>query len=141
SLGSNLEPSIDGWENLFAAFISIIGLLLFLYLIGILQTYMQLDTARIQAYRHNMKVKQEMEKKDNDIELWLSKNGIPKNLINDIKSKIMNKVPQELEENRDADMDKIFSILPSNLQNQIMDYMQTPDESGTEDGRDRVVVI
>ncbi|XP_034203524.1 cyclic nucleotide-gated ion channel 1-like [Prunus dulcis] len=141
SLGSNLEPSIDGWENLFAAFISIIGLLLFLYLIGNLQTYMQLDTARIQAYRHNMKVKQEMEKKDNEIELWLSKNGIPKNLINDIKSKIMNKVRQELEENRDADMDKIFSNLPSNLQNQIMDYMQTPDESGTEDGRDGVVVI
>ncbi|KAK9913307.1 hypothetical protein M0R45_037127 [Rubus argutus] len=45
SLGSNLNPSINAWENTFVAFISIIGLLLFLYLIGNLQTYMQLDTA------------------------------------------------------------------------------------------------
>lgn len=37
SLGSNLQPSISTWENLFAAFISVIGLLLFLYLIGNLQ--------------------------------------------------------------------------------------------------------
>ncbi|XP_068314860.1 cyclic nucleotide-gated ion channel 1-like [Pyrus communis] len=37
SFGSNLEPSADGWENLYAVFISISGLLLFLYLIGNLQ--------------------------------------------------------------------------------------------------------
>ncbi|PRQ58947.1 putative Ion transport domain-containing protein [Rosa chinensis] len=37
SLGSNLEPSTNTWENLFAVSISIIGLLLFLYLIGNLQ--------------------------------------------------------------------------------------------------------
>ncbi|XP_048446516.1 cyclic nucleotide-gated ion channel 1 [Pyrus x bretschneideri] len=37
SLGSNLEPSVDGWENLYTVFISITGLLLFLYLIGNLQ--------------------------------------------------------------------------------------------------------
>ncbi|KAB2616553.1 hypothetical protein D8674_023141 [Pyrus ussuriensis x Pyrus communis] len=37
SLGSNLEPSVDGWENLYTVSISITGLLLFLYLIGNLQ--------------------------------------------------------------------------------------------------------
>lgn len=37
SLGSNLQASINTWENLFAASISVIGLLLFLYLIGNLQ--------------------------------------------------------------------------------------------------------
>lgn len=37
SLGSNLQPSINTWENLFAASISVIGLLLFCYLIGNLQ--------------------------------------------------------------------------------------------------------
>lgn len=37
SLGSNLQPSVDTWENLFAALVSVLGLLLFLYLIGNLQ--------------------------------------------------------------------------------------------------------
>ncbi|KAL6281001.1 hypothetical protein ACE6H2_017882 [Prunus campanulata] len=37
SFGQNLETSTYAWENLFAVFISIIGLLLFLYLIGNLQ--------------------------------------------------------------------------------------------------------
>ncbi|XP_021831118.1 cyclic nucleotide-gated ion channel 1-like, partial [Prunus avium] len=98
SLGSNLEPSVDGWENLFAAFISIIGLLLFLYLIGNLQTYMQLDTQRIEAHRHKMKVERKMKERDKETELWLSANGIPKRLHKDMKLKIMEKVQQELEE-------------------------------------------
>ncbi|ONI24099.1 hypothetical protein PRUPE_2G223700 [Prunus persica] len=123
SLGSNLEPSIDGWENLFAAFISIIGLLLFLYLIGNLQTYMQLNTARREDHRHKMKVERKMEKKDPETELWLSKNGVPKRLINDIKSQMMVKVRQEVEVDRDADLDYIFSILPSTLQMRIKQYM------------------
>ncbi|KAL6290827.1 hypothetical protein ACE6H2_008337 [Prunus campanulata] len=132
SLGSNLEPSVDGWENLFAASISIIGLLLFLYLIGNLQTYMQLDTARIEAYRHNMKVKQKMEKKDNETELWLSENGIPKRLQKGLKLKIMEKVQQELEENRDADLDYILSILPLDLQSQITDHKHRHEMKGRE---------
>ncbi|XP_020413013.1 protein CNGC15b [Prunus persica] len=115
SLGSNLEPSVDGWENLFAAFISITGLLLFLYLIGNVQTYMQLDTQRIEAHRHKMKMEQKMEEKGRETELWLSKNGIPKKF----KSQIMGKVRQELEENRDADLDYIFTILPLDLQTRI----------------------
>ncbi|CAL9007920.1 unnamed protein product [Prunus brigantina] len=126
SLGSNLEPSVDGWENLFAAFISIIGLLLFLYLIGNLQTYMQLDTQRIEAHRHKMKVERKMKERDKETEeteLWLSENGIPKRLHKDAKLKIMEKVQQELEENRNADWDYILSILPKNLPSQITKYM------------------
>ncbi|KAL5537888.1 hypothetical protein UlMin_045292, partial [Ulmus minor] len=42
SLGSNLETSSDIWENFFAVFISLSGLLLFVYLIGNLQIYLQL---------------------------------------------------------------------------------------------------
>ncbi|KAK9913347.1 hypothetical protein M0R45_037165 [Rubus argutus] len=45
SLGSNLQTSTNTWENLFATLISILGLLLFLYLIGNLQMYMQTDVA------------------------------------------------------------------------------------------------
>ncbi|VVA39632.1 PREDICTED: cyclic nucleotide-gated ion channel, partial [Prunus dulcis] len=75
-------------------------------------------------HRHEVKVNRKMEKKDNQTELWLSENGIPKNLINDIKQLIMDKVRQELEEDGDADLDYIFSILPPNLQIRIKKYMQ-----------------
>ncbi|KAL6131342.1 hypothetical protein ACLB2K_069718 [Fragaria x ananassa] len=121
SLGSNLQPSTNTTENLFVAFVSIIGLLLFIYLIGNLQTYLQLDTARIEVHRHKMKVEGKLEKIDTEIELWLSKNGIPKRTMKDIKSKIMLKVRQELEENRDVDVDQdLISILPLKLQNHII---------------------
>lgn len=79
---------------------------------------MQLDTQRIEAHRHNMKMEQKMEGKGREIELWLSENGIPKELHN-MKSKIMNKVRQELEENRDADLDHIITTLPSEIQKHI----------------------
>ncbi|KAB2598157.1 hypothetical protein D8674_001077 [Pyrus ussuriensis x Pyrus communis] len=37
SFGSNLEPSVNGWENLYSVCITTTGLLLFLYLLGNLQ--------------------------------------------------------------------------------------------------------
>ncbi|ONI24105.1 hypothetical protein PRUPE_2G224000 [Prunus persica] len=121
SLGSNLQPSVDGWENLFAAFTSIIGLLLLLYLIGNLQTYMQLGTQRTEAHRHRMNMEQKMKEKDKETDLWLSANCIPKGLHEDMKLKIMEKVQQEVEENRNADLDYILSILPLDLQSYIKD--------------------
>ncbi|XP_008233515.1 PREDICTED: cyclic nucleotide-gated ion channel 1-like [Prunus mume] len=121
SFGSNLEPSINGWETLFAACTSIIGLLLFLYLIGNLQAYMQFDTTRIEAHRHKMKVKRKMKEKGQEIELWLF--GIPEWLKKDIKPLIMDKVRQELEEDRDADLNFILSTFPSENQIQIKSAM------------------
>ncbi|KAI5346256.1 hypothetical protein L3X38_014135 [Prunus dulcis] len=85
SLGSNLQRS-STWENLYAAFISVIGLLLFLYLTGNLQTYMQSE-------------------------------------LQELKSKIMKKVKQELEQDRDVDVEKILSILPLRLQTYINSCM------------------
>ncbi|KAK9942877.1 hypothetical protein M0R45_008521 [Rubus argutus] len=41
SFGSNLKTSTYAWENLFVALISISGLLVFIYLLGHLQTFMQ----------------------------------------------------------------------------------------------------
>lgn len=71
-----------------------------------------------------MKVEGKLEKIDTEIELWLSKNGIPKRKMKDIKSKIMLKVRQELEENRDVDVDQdLISILPLKLQNRIKSCM------------------
>ncbi|XP_021803176.1 uncharacterized protein LOC110747287 [Prunus avium] len=123
SLGSNLQPSTNTWENLFVVFISIIGLLLFIYLIGNLQTYLSLDTTRIEAHRHKMKIKRKMEEKGQELELWLPKNGIPEKSHKNIKLQMMEKVEQEFEENRDVDLDNFLSTLPSDLENQIKSYM------------------
>nr|XP_011469682.1 PREDICTED: uncharacterized protein LOC101302215 isoform X1 [Fragaria vesca subsp. vesca]XP_011469683.1 PREDICTED: uncharacterized protein LOC101302215 isoform X2 [Fragaria vesca subsp. vesca] len=108
SLGSNLQTSVNTWENLFAASISIIGLLLFIYLIGNLQTYMQLETSRRATHRWNMKIHKKMEEKGEAVERWLSNNGIPLSR----KPYIMKRVQVELEEERDVDTENIFSILP-----------------------------
>ncbi|KAI5346207.1 hypothetical protein L3X38_014086 [Prunus dulcis] len=118
SLASNLEPSSNTWEILFVACISIIGLLLFVYLIGNLQTYVLLDTERLESHRRKMRLEREMKAKGRDVELWLSKNGTP--LCR--KPDIMEKVRLELEENWDIDVDQeILSILPRELQ----DYIET----------------
>ncbi|KAK9913306.1 hypothetical protein M0R45_037127 [Rubus argutus] len=119
SLGSNLNPSINAWENTFVAFISIIGLLLFLYLIGNLQTYMQLDTARLETHRWKTRIAKKMEKKGQEVQRWLFKNGIPSS----IKSEIMVKVEVELKENKDVNVENILSILPSYLQSYIKSRM------------------
>ncbi|BBH03738.1 cyclic nucleotide gated channel 1 [Prunus dulcis] len=84
SFGQNLQTSTYAWENLFAVFISIIGLLLFLYLIGNIQTYMQFSTTTSEKQRRNMKMK------GLEVELWLSKNRLP----NTMKTRIMENVPK-----------------------------------------------
>ncbi|KAI5346248.1 hypothetical protein L3X38_014127 [Prunus dulcis] len=108
SLASNLQPSFNTWEILFVAFISIIGLLLFVYLIGNLQTYVQLDTERLESHRRKMKIEMKMKVKGQEVESWLSKNGIP---LHNMRV-IMEKVRQELEENWDIDVvQEILSVL------------------------------
>ncbi|VVA25856.1 PREDICTED: cyclic [Prunus dulcis] len=101
SLGQNLQTSTYAWENLFAVFISIIGLLLFLYLIGNLQTYMQLSTTTSEKLRRKMKMK------GLEVELWLSEHGFP----NTMKTRIMENVHRKLEENKNVPVE-ILSVLP-----------------------------
>ncbi|XP_062074905.1 cyclic nucleotide-gated ion channel 1-like [Humulus lupulus] len=74
SFGSNLQTSPNPWETCFAALLSMLGLLLFLYLIGNLQLYMQLATQRTEDKRYNKKVeiKRLMKAKEPDIQLWAS---------------------------------------------------------------------
>ncbi|PRQ59496.1 putative protein kinase RLK-Pelle-WAK family [Rosa chinensis] len=122
SLGSNLQPSTNTWENFFVAFVSIMGLLLFIYLIGNLQTYMQLETTRIESHRHKMKIKRKIQEIGPEIELWLSKSGLPKNPKDKIKPQIMEKVQQVLAENKNAGLDHIISILPSELRRYIESF-------------------
>ncbi|CAL9030908.1 unnamed protein product [Prunus brigantina] len=103
SFGQNLETSTYAWENLFAVFISIIGLLLFLYLIGNLQqTYMQFSTTTSEKLRRRTKMK------GLEVELWLSENGLP---MKTMKARIMENVHRELEKNKNGHVE-ILSALP-----------------------------
>ncbi|XP_048327026.1 cyclic nucleotide-gated ion channel 1 isoform X2 [Ziziphus jujuba] len=104
SLGDNLETSTYTWENCFAVSISIIGLLLFLYLIGNIQIYMQLAATRSEDIRQKMK------SKIIDIDTWIEKNDLPKSW----KPVMVQKLQHILEkENRDVDVENLFSLLPA----------------------------
>nr|XP_028956535.1 uncharacterized protein LOC103417728 isoform X6 [Malus domestica] len=145
SLGSNLEPSADGWENLYTIFISISGLLLFLYLIGNLQMYMQFETTRREDRKRKMLIEQKVEEKGLDIELWLFKRGVPTRLNKDMKLQIIEKVQQALEDGMEINLDKIFPLLHSDVQSRIEDYMpltklkQVPMLRGMDEGLLKII--
>lgn len=84
---------------------------------------MQFEISRIETNRHKMKVEEQMEEKGREVEWWLAKNGIPERTNKDIKRQIMKKVQQELEENRDADLDGILPTLNSDNQYYIKSRM------------------
>ncbi|XP_062003276.1 cyclic nucleotide-gated ion channel 1-like isoform X1 [Rosa rugosa] len=112
NFGTNLETSTYVWENCFAVFISIIGLLLFLYLLGNVQTFMSMEIHRWETQRWE---NQRREDERNKIQLkekysgWMDRNEIP----DDLKKKIMKNIEQKLEENKDTDPKNLFSILPT----------------------------
>ncbi|XP_021819170.1 uncharacterized protein LOC110761094 isoform X2 [Prunus avium] len=114
SFASNLQPSFYTWEITFVAFISIIGLILFVYLIGNLQTYVQLDTGSLEKQRRKDKLDKKIKEKDQKVEKWLSEHGIPLSR----KPKIMEEIKGELVRNSDFDvLREISSILPRKLIN------------------------
>ncbi|KAL6127252.1 hypothetical protein ACLB2K_075293 [Fragaria x ananassa] len=102
NFGTSLTTSTYLWENSFAIFISIIGLLLFLYLIGNVQIYMERATTRANEVREKLRIKK------NDIDNWIQNNGIEK----DMKEEIMKNINEKLEKDISADLDDIYSILP-----------------------------
>ncbi|XP_004307429.1 PREDICTED: cyclic nucleotide-gated ion channel 1-like [Fragaria vesca subsp. vesca] len=122
SLGSNLQPSTNIWENIFVVFTSVIGLLLFIYLIGNLQTYMQLETATKESHRHERNKKRKRDLIGQEIELWLSKSLVPMRSRDNIKSQILERVQEELDDNRNiSGLDYILSTLPLPLRMYIKD--------------------
>ncbi|CAL9008880.1 unnamed protein product [Prunus brigantina] len=114
NFGTNLTTSTYVWENFFAILISIIGLLLFLYLIGNVQTFMQLATTKSEETR------QKIIKIEQAIEEWMVKNDLPEDMKNEIK----NNIRQQLEENIDAaDLENLFSILPWNTRKSLKRFL------------------
>ncbi|XP_040368995.1 cyclic nucleotide-gated ion channel 1 [Rosa chinensis] len=102
NFGTSLETSTYVWESCFAVFICVIGLLLFLYLIGNVQTFMSMEAQRWEVIRNKMLLKEK------DIERWMDRNELP----DDMKKEIKKNITQKLEENKDSDLENLFNILP-----------------------------
>ncbi|XP_048421679.1 cyclic nucleotide-gated ion channel 1-like [Pyrus x bretschneideri] len=122
SLGSNLEPSIDEWENFFAASISIIGLLLFIYLIGNIQMYLQFEAEKTNArVEKRLLAKRKMEQLCPEIVSWLSKNCIQSSFHWHwrMQMHVMKKVLEACEENVPVNLEYIIQSLPPEFQRRI----------------------
>ncbi|XP_062120205.1 cyclic nucleotide-gated ion channel 1-like [Humulus lupulus] len=91
SYGQNLETSSYVWEAIFAILISIVGLLLVLYLIGNLQTYMQLDIPRTND------IKQKLKKREGEI-YDMTKNNDYKSTVKQSIRKNLRKILTEQED-------------------------------------------
>nr|XP_011466570.1 PREDICTED: cyclic nucleotide-gated ion channel 1-like isoform X2 [Fragaria vesca subsp. vesca] len=109
SFASNLNGSTYGWENLFVVFISISGLVLFMYLLGIVQTYMQ-----------GTDISDSIREKTDTIKLMLLEYALPK----EMESKVKLVVKARLENDEDLVVENMFSILSNMFSNLSSDYYE-----------------
>ncbi|PRQ45083.1 putative potassium channel, voltage-dependent, EAG/ELK/ERG [Rosa chinensis] len=114
NFGTNLETSSYVWETCFAAFISVFGLLLFLYLIGNIQTFLSMETQRREQDMRN-----KIQLVENDIARWMDRNDLPDKM----KKVIMKNIEQKLRENKDADPEDLFFILPTYTQKYLKRFL------------------
>ncbi|PON60396.1 Voltage dependent potassium channel [Parasponia andersonii] len=101
SFGQNLDTSSNVQETFFAVLISILGLLLFLYLIGNLQTYMQLATTKSEEARRKISIKRP------EMDSYLSNHGLPAHK----KKVFMRYLTRTIKEEKDFDVKHLFSLL------------------------------
>lgn len=109
SLGQNLKTSTFVWEICFAVFISIAGLVLFSFLIGNMQTYLQSTTTRLE----------EMRLKRRDAEQWMSHRLLPENL----RERIRRYEQYKWQETRGVDEGILLGNLPKDLRRDIKRHL------------------
>ncbi|KAG2700633.1 hypothetical protein I3843_06G007800 [Carya illinoinensis] len=109
SLGQNLSTSTNVWEICFAVFISISGLVLFSFLIGNMQTYLQSTTTRLE----------EMRVKRRDAEQWMSHRLLPEGL----RERIRRYEQYKWQETRGVDEENLLSNLPKDLRRDIKRHL------------------
>ncbi|KAI7737884.1 hypothetical protein M8C21_032148 [Ambrosia artemisiifolia] len=109
SLGQNLKTSTYVWEILFALFISILGLVLFSFLLGNMQKYLQSMTVRVE----------EMRVKRRDAELWMSHRMLPEHL----KERVRRYEQYKWQENRGVDEQSLIYNLPKDLRRDIKRHL------------------
>ncbi|KAL4614132.1 hypothetical protein ACB092_07G032400 [Castanea dentata] len=118
SLGQNLHTSNYIWENCFSLSVCILGLLLFLYFLGNLQMYMQLETSRSEEVRMKMKSKKRTKQKE-QIELWISKHHLP----SEMRKPIIDDMNQRFKEDEDVYLESLLPNLPGELQNNVKEHI------------------
>ncbi|GLT53352.1 hypothetical protein SLA2020_266300 [Shorea laevis] len=109
SLGQNLATSTYVWEICFAVFISISGLVLFSFLIGNMQTYLQSTTTRLE----------EMRVKRRDAEQWMSHRLLPE----DLRERIRKYEHYKWQETRGVDEENLLRNLPKDLRRDIKRHL------------------
>ncbi|CAH9070620.1 unnamed protein product [Cuscuta epithymum] len=109
SLGQNLQTSTFIWEICFAVFISIAGLVLFSFLIGNMQTYLQSTTVRLE----------EMRVKRRDAEQWMAHRLLPENL----RQRIRRYEQYKWQETRGVDEENLIRNLPKDLRRDIKRHL------------------
>ncbi|XP_043813126.1 cyclic nucleotide-gated ion channel 1 isoform X2 [Manihot esculenta] len=109
SLGQNLATSTFVWEICFAVLISISGLVLFSFLIGNMQTYLQSTTTRLE----------EMRVKRRDAEQWMSHRLLPENL----RERIRRHEQYKWQETRGVDEENLVHNLPKDLRRDIKRHL------------------
>ncbi|XWS61303.1 hypothetical protein CRYUN_Cryun07bG0114500 [Craigia yunnanensis] len=109
SLGQNLKTSTYVFEICFAVFISISGLVLFSFLIGNMQTYLQSTTTRLE----------EMRVKRRDAEQWMSHRLLPENL----RERIRRYEQYKWQETRGVDEENLLHNLPKDLRRDIKRHL------------------
>ncbi|KAJ9679727.1 hypothetical protein PVL29_021595 [Vitis rotundifolia] len=109
SLGQNLKTSTYVPEICFAVFISIAGLVLFSFLIGNMQTYLQSTTIRLE----------EMRVKRRDAEQWMSHRLLPESL----RERIRRYEQYKWQETRGVDEQNLLINLPKDLRRDIKRHL------------------
>ncbi|XP_040987635.1 cyclic nucleotide-gated ion channel 1-like [Juglans microcarpa x Juglans regia] len=123
SLGQNLQTSPYEWENVFAIFITIFGLLLFLYFSGNMQMYMHLKKyKKLEISYMDKDDKARMKAKEKKAEEWISKNQLPDHM----KKEIMSCIRQKLGKKEDIDTVNPFLHLPKHLSAEIRRHLCLP---------------
>ncbi|KAM1159482.1 hypothetical protein ACFX19_033219 [Malus domestica] len=104
SFASNLNSSTYAWESVFVIFISISGLVLFMYLLGHVQTFMQ-------AISKTSQIRQRVGVIFPQIGFMVSEYGLKEG----VEYAIWKLVREALEEDEDKPAENIFSLLPLEL--------------------------
>ncbi|KMT20322.1 hypothetical protein BVRB_1g003220 [Beta vulgaris subsp. vulgaris] len=109
SLGQNLNTSTFVGENLFAAFITVSGLVLFSLLIANMQKFLQSTTVRVE----------EMRIRRRDAELWMSHRLLPA----DLKERIRRYDQYNWQVTRGVDEESVIRNLPGDLRRDIKRHL------------------
>ncbi|KAM5580378.1 cyclic nucleotide-gated ion channel 1-like [Rosa sericea] len=126
NFGTNLETSSYVWENCFAILIGLIGLLLFLYLIGNVQTYIQLATTKsvkIEEKAEELR-RSRINKKYREMKMWMSSNGLPEDLKTTIREYIKKSNLAEKYIDAPVDLKFLRSVLPYDVKESMLDRLK-----------------